>query len=163
MSVLDNVKTSLSRKTNYSLLASLFRLPKFINEEKSIEIEALKLLQLVELENLKDELAKNLAYGKQRELEIIRALATGGDILFLDEPAAGMNHSETEALMSFIAKIRDKFDLTIILIEHDMNLVMRLCEKIYVLDYGKLIAFGTPSEIKNNKRVIEAYLGDDDA
>ena len=162
MSVIDNVKTALSRKTNYSLLASLLRLPKFLNEEKRIEDEALSLLKLVELENLKDELAKNLAYGKQRELEIIRALATGGDILFLDEPAAGMNHSETEALMSFISKIRDTFDLTIVLIEHDMNLVMRLCEMIYVLDYGKLIASGTPSQIKNNKRVIEAYLGDGD-
>ena len=114
-----------------------------------------------ELDKYKDELAKNLPYGMQRRLEIARALAAGPKLLLLDEPAAGMNPQETRALMDLIALIRKKFDLTILLIEHDMGLVMGICERIYVLDHGQLIASGTPEEIRSNKKVIEAYLGEE--
>ena len=118
-------------------------------------------MQVVKLFNKKDELAKNLPYGEQRRLEIARALAIEPKILFLDEPAAGMNPQETADLTKLIHQIKDDFNLTIILIEHDMSLVMTICERIYVLDYGKCIANGVPEEIKNNKRVIKAYLGED--
>ena len=111
--------------------------------------------------NLADHKAKNLPYGKQRQLEIARALATGAKLIFLDEPAAGMNPQETHALTDFIKDIKQKMGLTVVLIEHDMSLVMTICERIFVLDYGKLIANGTPEEIKKNPRVIEAYLGDE--
>ena len=113
------------------------------------------------LEEKKDELADNLPYGEQRKLEIARAVATGASVVFLDEPAAGMNPSETEELSRLIKDLRDKYELTIILIEHDMKFVMNLCERIYVLDFGTIIAKGEPNEIKNDKRVIEAYLGED--
>ena len=123
--------------------------------------QSIEFLKIFELDKYKDELAKNLPYGMQRRLEIARALAAGPKLLLLDEPAAGMNPQETRALMDLIALIRKKFDLTILLIEHDMGLVMGICERIYVLDHGQLIASGTPEEIRSNKKVIEAYLGEE--
>jgi len=123
--------------------------------------DALELLKIFNLEDKRDELAKNLPYGEQRRLEIVRALAAKPKILLLDEPAAGMNPNETHELMDLIKKIREMYNLTILLIEHDMSLVMGICQRIYVLDYGKVIAHGTPDEIKNNPRVIEAYLGEE--
>lgn len=122
---------------------------------------AMELLKIFHMEDKADELAKNLPYGEQRRLEIARALATGPKLLLLDEPAAGMNPQETKELMELIRWIREKFDLAILLIEHDMGLVMGVCERIYVLEYGLCIASGTPDEIKHNKRVIEAYLGEE--
>jgi branched-chain amino acid transport system ATP-binding protein len=121
----------------------------------------MELLKIFKLDGKKDEYAKNLPYGEQRHLEIARALATNPSLLLLDEPAAGMNPAETAQLTELIKWIREKFNLTILLIEHDMSLVMKICERIYVLDYGILIAEGTPDEIRSNKRVIEAYLGED--
>lgn len=161
LTVLDNIKIAMNRHVKYGLLGAFLRLPSFYANEKELHQEALDMLELVGLVDLADELAKNLPYGKQRELEIARALATGGKLLFLDEPAAGMNPNETAELTQFIFNIRKKMDLTIVLIEHDMSLVMKICEKISVLDYGKLIASGTADEIQHNKRVIEAYLGEE--
>ena len=123
--------------------------------------ECMELLSIMELDDKKSELAKNLPYGQQRRLEIARALATKPVLLLLDEPAAGMNPAETTQLTQLIQWIQCKFDLTILLIEHDMSLVMKICRRIYVLNYGMLIAEGTPDEIKNNKQVIKAYLGED--
>lgn len=161
LSVLDNIKIAMNRHVTYGLFGSLLRMPSFYANEKQLHQEALDMLELVGLVDLANELAKNLPYGKQRELEIARALATDGKLLFLDEPAAGMNPNETAELTQFIFNIRKKMDLTIVLIEHDMSLVMKICEKINVLDYGKLIASGNPQDIRNNKKVIEAYLGDE--
>lgn len=160
LSVLSNIKIAMNRHSSYGLFSTFLRLPSFYKNEEALHQKALEMVDLVGLSELKDELAKNLSYGKQRQLEIARALSTGSNILFLDEPAAGMNPFETQELTQFIFDIRKKMDLTIVLIEHDMSLVMKICEKIFVLDYGKLIASGTPQEIKENKRVIEAYLGD---
>lgn len=160
LSVLDNVKVALHQQASYKLFSALTHVLGFRKDEDKIHEEAMKLLIKFKLDDLKDEKAKNLPYGKQRQLEIARALATGAKLLFLDEPAAGMNPQETHALTQFIAHIRQEMDLTIVLIEHDMSLVMEICEKIFVLDYGKLIAQGSPDEIKNNKRVIQAYLGE---
>ena len=160
LSVLNNIKIAMNRHSNYGLFSTFLRLTSFYKNEEALHQKALEMVDLVGLSELKDELAKNLSYGKQRQLEIARALSTGSNILFLDEPAAGMNPFETQELTQFIFDIRKKMDLTIVLIEHDMSLVMKICEKIFVLDYGKLIASGTPQEIKGNKRVIEAYLGD---
>lgn len=140
-------------------IASFLRLPKYYHSEKALRKKALELLEIFGLKAYQDALAKNLPYGKQRRLEIVRALATEPKILFLDEPAAGMNPQETAELTQLISQIKSDFDITIMLIEHDMNLVMQVTERIYVLEYGRLIAHGTPEEIKNNKRVIEAYLG----
>lgn len=161
LTVLDNVKISFNYRLKYSLLDSIFRTPRFRREERKIEEQALKLLKAFSLENSKDELAKNLSYGEQRRLEIARALAVEPKLLLLDEPAAGMNPQETQELMTMINWIRDEFKISVLLIEHDMKLVMGICEKIVVLDYGKKIAEGTPQEIKNNPRVIEAYLGEE--
>ncbi|MDI9518123.1 MAG: ABC transporter ATP-binding protein [Erysipelotrichaceae bacterium] len=161
LTVLDNIKVGMNQNINYGVLTAIFRFPKYYSEEKRVHEEALKLLEVVNLVDKKDELAKNLPYGEQRKLEIARALATNPRVLFLDEPAAGMNPIETQELTDLIRKIKDDFNLTIILIEHDMSLVMNVCERIYVLDYGKLIASGDPDSIKNNKKVIEAYLGED--
>lgn len=160
-SALVNVKIAMNNEARYGVLGGLLRLPKFYQSEIDIDQRARDFLKTVNLEDLADTKAKNLPYGKQRQLEIARALATGAKLLFLDEPAAGMNPQETAALTKFIKDIRQKLDLTIVLIEHDMSLVMEICERIFVLDYGKLIAVGTAEEVKNNPRVIEAYLGDE--
>ena len=160
LTVLDNVKIAMHKNINYGLLSSFFHSPKYKREEERLEQESLSLLNVVKLSEKKDELAKNLSYGEQRHLEIARALATNPTILLLDEPAAGMNPAETANLTALLDWIRKEFDLTILLIEHDMSLVMKICERIYVLDHGIVLANGTPDEIKENKRVIEAYLGE---
>ena len=161
LTVLDNVRIAMHKNVKYGLLSSFFHLPSYDREEKKLLDESIELLRILGLEHKKDEYAKNLPYGEQRHLEIARALATNPGLLLLDEPAAGMNPAETAQLTQLIGWIREKFHLTILLIEHDMSLVMKICERIYVLDYGIVIANGTPSEIKSNKRVIEAYLGEE--
>ena len=161
MTVLDNVKLAMNKSVRYSALAAVLRLPSYYREEQRILNEAMELLEVVGLAEKKQVLAKNLPYGQQRKLEIARALAAKPKILFLDEPAAGMNPQETTELTELIHQIKEQFNLTVVLIEHDMSLVMKICERIYVLDYGKCIAQGTPEAIKNNRRVIEAYLGED--
>jgi len=159
MTVLDNVLLGCHSNLNYGLFTTLFKLPSYYRVEKAATHKALKLLEEFNLIDKKDELAKHLAYGEQRRLEIARALATEPKIILLDEPAAGMNPNETNNLTQLIKWIRESYDLTIILIEHDMSLVMDVCEKIFVFDYGNLIASGLPEEIKKDKRVIETYLG----
>ncbi len=161
LTVLDNVRIAMHKNVKYGLISSFFHLPSYNREEAQLIENSMELLQILKLDHKKDELAKNLPYGEQRHLEIARALATNPSLLLLDEPAAGMNPAETAQLTELIGWIREKFNLTILLIEHDMSLVMRICERIYVLDYGMVIASGTPDEIKTNKRVIEAYLGED--
>ena len=161
MTVLDNVKLAMNKSVKYSTLAAILRLPSYYREEQRVLEEAVKLLEVVGLAEKQTTLAKNLPYGQQRKLEIARALAAKPKILFLDEPAAGMNPQETTELTELIHQIKEQFNLTVVLIEHDMSLVMKICERIYVLDYGKCIADGTPDAIKNNRRVIEAYLGED--
>ena len=161
MTVLDNVKLAMNKSVSYSTLAAILRLPSYYREEQRVLEEAVKLLEVVGLAEKQTTLAKNLPYGQQRKLEIARALAAKPKILFLDEPAAGMNPQETTELTELIHQIKEQFNLTVVLIEHDMSLVMKICERIYVLDYGKCIAHGTPEAIKNNRRVIEAYLGED--
>lgn len=160
LTVLDNVKISFNYRVNYSLIDSIFRTPKFKKEEKLIEEKSLELLKAFSLDTKKDELARNLPYGDQRKLEIVRALAAKPSLLLLDEPAAGMNPQETIELMDLINWIKNKFHISVLLIEHDMKLVMGICDKIAVLDYGRKIAEGTPVEIKNNPKVIAAYLGE---
>ena len=163
LTVLDNVRIAMHQNVHYGMFTSFFRLNKFYREEEQMLAEAEKLLDIFHLAEKKKELAKNLPYGEQRHLEIARALATRPSLLLLDEPAAGMNPKETAALTELIKWIRKEFDLTILLIEHDMSLVMKICERIYVLDYGMLIASGRPEEIRSNKRVIEAYLGEENS
>lgn len=160
MSVIDNVKTGMHNEIDYSLVSSILRLPKYAEQEKEIERKALELLEIFDLQDKKDILAGNLPYGEQRRLEIARALATQPKLLLLDEPAAGMNPNETVSLMETIQKIRDTFHIAILLIEHDMKLVMGICEKITVLNYGMMLAQGTPEEIQNNEAVVKAYLGE---
>ena len=160
LSVIDNVKVAMYNDTNYSMFDSFLRTPKYYKEEKRIEEEALELLKIFGLEDNKDVVSSSLPYGLQRKLEIIRALASKPCLLLLDEPAAGMNPKETEELMHTIKDIRNKFDITILLIEHDMKLVMGVCEEITVLNFGMVLAKGTPDEIKNNPQVIKAYLGE---
>ncbi|HEL2085861.1 TPA: ABC transporter ATP-binding protein [Streptococcus suis] len=159
MTVLENVLIGLGNHGKSEVFASFFRLPAFYKNEEALKTKAIELLKIFDLDGDADTLAKNLPYGQQRRLEIVRALATEPKILFLDEPAAGMNPQETAELTQLIRKIKEEFGITIILIEHDMSLVMEVTERIYVLEYGRLIANGTPEEIRNNKRVIEAYLG----
>ncbi len=160
LTVIDNIKIAYHNEMKYSTLEGIFRGKRYWAEEKKAHQECLDFLKIFEMEDYAETLAKNLPYGKQRKLEIARALATNPKILMLDEPAAGMNPQETHELMDTIHFIRDKFDITILLIEHDMNLVMGICERIVVLDYGKIIAKGTPDEIKNNPDVIRVYLGE---
>ena len=159
MSVEDNVRIGLHNQITYSTASGIFRLPAFWKGEREQHERALDLLSIFDMQDLADHQAGSLPYGAQRRLEIVRALATNPSLLLLDEPAAGMNPHETEELMENIAKIRDKFKIAVMLIEHDMNLVMGICEGICVLNYGRVIAKGTPEEIQNNPIVIEAYLG----
>lgn len=161
LSVLENVKIAMHKDVKYSIVHAIFRTPKYFKEEKRMHEKALRLLEILKLADKKEELASNLPYGEQRRLEIARALATNPKLLFLDEPAAGMNPQETAELTELIRFIKEEFKISVVLIEHDMSLVMNLCERIYVLDYGKLIAEGIPEEIANNPRVIEAYLGEE--
>lgn len=160
--VLENIMVSFYPQMSYQLLDSLFRTKKYYDQEQVFNEKAQSLLTLVGLNDKMAVLASNLSYGEQRKLEIARALACQPKLLFLDEPAAGMNPIETQELTALILQIQKQFDLSIILIEHDMGLVMKLSEQIYVLDYGKCIAQGTPTEIKQNRKVIKAYLGEDE-
>ena len=159
MTALDNVKVGMHNEMKCSFLASLLRLPSYFKAEKKANEKAMELLEFMGLAEIADQKAGSLPYGVQRRLEICRALASNPAIILLDEPAAGMNPSETAELMHQIRRIRDNFQIAIFLIEHDMNLVMNVCEAIAVVSYGKIIAKGTPDEIKSNPAVIEAYLG----
>ena len=159
LSVIDNVKIAYNMHVTYNLVDAIIRDKKYLNEEDFITQKAMDLLKIFHLEGEANEVAKNLPYGKQRRLEIARALATEPKLLLLDEPAAGMNPQETQELAQFITEIRDKHDLTIFLIEHHMDLVMNISDYIYVIDFGKEIAQGIPSKVQNDQRVIDAYLG----
>ncbi|MEG6615065.1 ABC transporter ATP-binding protein [Peptococcaceae bacterium 1198_IL3148] len=159
MTVLENVMISKHVRLKASPLEAILGLPRYTKARKQHYQECMELLRQVQLDDVANEMATSLPYGKQRRLEIARALATQPSLLLLDEPAAGMNPQESLELMDFIAKIRDQFNLTILMIEHHMEVVMGICERIYVLDYGQTIASGIPSEIQSNQQVIEAYLG----
>lgn len=160
MSVLDNVKVGLHNQKKYSTIEGILRLPRYFREEKEMDERATELLKVFELDGEKEQLASNLPYGKQRKLEIARALATNPKLLLLDEPAAGMNPNETAELMNTIRFVRDNFDMTILLIEHDMKLVSGICEKVTVLNFGQELAKGETAEVLNDPRVITAYLGE---
>ncbi|HBT20241.1 MAG TPA: high-affinity branched-chain amino acid ABC transporter ATP-binding protein LivG [Peptococcaceae bacterium] len=161
LSVFDNVRVANHWYSSYPVANAVLRLPSYFKYERRMSQRAYELLEIFNLLDKKDELAKNLPYGEQRRLEIARALAAKPKVLLLDEPAAGMNPLETKELMNLISWIREEFNLTILLIEHDMSLVMGICERIIVLDHGEIIAQGTPEEIKRNPRVIGAYLGEE--
>ena len=160
LTVIENVKVGLHNHHPYSTLTGIFRLPKFYKEEKKMTEEAMELLKVFDLDKEADVLASNLPYGKQRKLEIARALATKPKILLLDEPAAGMNPNETLELMDTIRFVREKFDMTILLIEHDMKLVSGICEALTVLNFGRILAQGETSQVLNDPEVIKAYLGE---
>lgn len=162
MTVLDNVVVAMNDKMKYGYLSSILRLPSYWREENKSADEALELLKIFDLDIYADTLAGNLPYGQQRKLEIARAIATNPKILLLDEPAAGMNPIETEELMKTIRFIRDRFNVCVLLIEHDMKLVLGICERLVVLDHGKVIATGKPEEVVKQKQVVEAYLGSDE-
>ena len=159
LTVEENILVAMDQSMKYGLFDGLIRLPAFFREEKTAHKKALELLHIFDMENVADHRAGSLPYGAQRRVEIVRALATNPKVLLLDEPAAGMNPSETADLMANIRRIRDMFQIAVVLIEHDMNLVMNVCEGICVLNFGKVIAKGSPSEIQKNPVVIEAYLG----
>ena len=160
MTVIENVKTAFTKDIRYNMLDATFRTPKFWKAEREMTEKAMDLLAICHLEDKADVIAANLPYGQQRKLEIARALATNMKVLLLDEPAAGMNPTETAELLECINTIRDRFGVAILLIEHDMALVMNVCERIQVIDYGQTIASGLPEEIANNPKVIAAYLGE---
>jgi branched-chain amino acid transport system ATP-binding protein len=160
LTVLDNVKTGLHNRYPYSTLTGILRLPKYYKVEKEMDEKAIELLKVFDLDKEKDILASNLPYGKQRKLEIARALATGPKLLLLDEPAAGMNPNETTELMDTIRFVRDNFEMTILLIEHDMKLVSGICEKLTVLNFGQVLIQGNTADVLNDPEVIKAYLGE---
>ncbi|WP_298754734.1 ABC transporter ATP-binding protein [uncultured Arcobacter sp.] len=160
MSVLDNILIGLENETNYTYLESILRLPRYFSQEKRVKEKAVDIMKFLGIEKFKDELATSLSYGSQRKVEIARALATSPKLLLLDEPAAGMNPNETKELAELLFKIRDKFDITILLIEHDMKFVNHLCDRVMVLDYGKTIFEGKIEDAIKDEEVIKAYLGD---
>ncbi|HKM33284.1 MAG TPA: ABC transporter ATP-binding protein [Lachnospiraceae bacterium] len=160
LTVLDNVKIGLHNQYHYNTFEGIFRLPQYKRTEKKMDEEAISLLKVFDLDQEKDFLSSNLPYGKQRKLEIARALATNPKLLLLDEPAAGMNPNETQELMDTIRFVREKFDMTILLIEHDMKLVSGICEELTVLNFGRVLCQGKTSDVLNNPEVIKAYLGE---
>lgn len=160
LSVLDNVKIGLHNEYKYSTVSAILRLPSYFKTEKAMDEKAEELLSVFGLEDQKSTLASNLPYGQQRKLEIARALATGPKLLLLDEPAAGMNPNETQELMNTIKLVRERFNMTVLLIEHDMRLVSGICERLTVLNFGKVLAEGETGKVLNDKNVIAAYIGD---